>query len=166
MSPSGEPQPPPEAVLIRLARQARGLSPEDAAALTPIRLRGGRWRQIEKGYERKVPPKPVRAPDLTLAHMARAVGLTPERLTEAGRAEAAEILREILQEVVTQTSPPLSPDGENFRRMVSAMAKEYRLSLRDAEEAARLALQDYERIQAQERRLHTDGNHDTGRDVG
>lgn len=91
-------QPPPEAPLIRLARQARGLSPEKAADLTPIRLRGGRWRQIENGYERKNPPKPVRAPALTLAHMAHAVGVTPERLSEAGREDAAEILREILHQ--------------------------------------------------------------------
>ncbi|WP_340382242.1 hypothetical protein U5640_36190 [Streptomyces sp. SS7] len=98
MSSAGqELQPPAEAVLIRVARQARGLSPEEAAALLPIRLSGARWRQIENGYERRNPPKPVRAPDKTLAHMAHAVGVTPERLEEAGRPEAAEILREILR---------------------------------------------------------------------
>ncbi|WP_329597795.1 hypothetical protein OIE43_18980 [Streptomyces pseudovenezuelae] len=91
-------EPPPEADLIRVARMARGLSPEKAADLTPIRLGGARWRHIERGYEPKRPPKAVRAPDRTLAHMARVVGVTPERLTDVGRAGAAEVLREILRQ--------------------------------------------------------------------
>lgn len=91
-------KPPAEADLIRVARMARGLSPEKAAELAPIRLGGARWRHIERGYESKQPPKKVRAPDTTLAHMARVVGVTPERLTEVGRASASEILREILRQ--------------------------------------------------------------------
>jgi hypothetical protein len=89
-----EAPPPKEATLIRVARQAQGLSPEVAAGRTPIRLSGSRWRQIEAGF-RKSPPGSVRAPDLTLAHMAHTVGVTAERLDEAGRSEAAAILREI-----------------------------------------------------------------------
>ncbi|TQE35441.1 helix-turn-helix domain-containing protein [Streptomyces ipomoeae] len=105
--PSGEAfQPPPEATLIRLARQARGLSPEAAAELTPIRLGGSRWREIEKGYKGKADPREVIAPDLTLAHMARTVGVTPERLDNAGRGSAAEILREILRQGPTTASSP------------------------------------------------------------
>jgi transcriptional regulator with XRE-family HTH domain len=85
--------------LVRNARTARGLSPEKAAEATPIRLKGGRWRQIEAGYERLRPTvKTVTAPPGTLAHMARVVGLTPERLEEVGRRDAAEILREILRQ--------------------------------------------------------------------
>lgn len=91
-------RPPREADLIRVARLARGLSPERAAELAPIRLGGARWRHIERGYEPKKPPKPVRAPDKTLAHMAHVVGVSPERLDEVGRAVAAEILREILRQ--------------------------------------------------------------------
>ena len=98
MTAQQELQPPPEADLIRVARLARGLSPEKAAELTPIRLGGARWRHIERGYEPKKPPKPVRAPDKTLAHMARVVGVTPERLEEVGRSGAAEILREIARQ--------------------------------------------------------------------
>lgn len=93
-----EMKPPAEADLIRVARLARGLSPETAADLAPIRLGGARWRHIERGYEPKKPPKPVRAPDKTLAHMARVVGVSPERLAEAGRETAAEVLREILRQ--------------------------------------------------------------------
>jgi hypothetical protein len=77
---------------------ARGLSPERAAELAPIRLGGARWRHIERGYEPKKPPKAVRAPDKTLAHMAYVVGVSPDRLEEAGRSIAAEILREILRQ--------------------------------------------------------------------
>ncbi|QQM44970.1 helix-turn-helix domain-containing protein [Streptomyces liliifuscus] len=106
---SGEAENPrPEATLIRLARQARGLSPEAAAELTPIRLGGSRWREIEKGYKGKSARQDVRAPGLTLAHMAHAVGLSPERLDEAGRGDAAEILREILrqeEEVEVEPAP-------------------------------------------------------------
>ncbi|MFI1030777.1 hypothetical protein [Streptomyces sp. NPDC020951] len=97
-SPELEMKPPAEADLIRVARMARGISPETAAELTPIRLGGARWRHIERGYEPKRPPKRVRAPDKTLAHMARAVGVTPERLEEADRSVAADILREILRQ--------------------------------------------------------------------
>jgi transcriptional regulator with XRE-family HTH domain len=89
-------QPPPEADLIRIARLARGLSPEKAAELTHIRLGGGRWRHIERGYQMK--NRPVRAPGKTLAHMAHVVGVTPERLAEVGREDAAEVLREILRQ--------------------------------------------------------------------
>ncbi|MEW2570457.1 hypothetical protein [Streptomyces sp. NPDC047070] len=94
-STQAEIQPPPEAALIRMARLARGLSPEKAADQTPIRLGGARWRHIERGFEPKRPPKAVRAPDTTLAHMAHVVGVSPERLVEVGRPEAAAVLREI-----------------------------------------------------------------------
>jgi hypothetical protein len=72
------------------------LSPEKAAELTHIRLGGGRWRHIERGYQTK--NRPVRAPDKTLAHMAHVVGVSPERLGEVGREDAAEVLREILRQ--------------------------------------------------------------------
>ncbi|MGC5034144.1 hypothetical protein ACPXCS_06055 [Streptomyces sp. DT190] len=88
---------PPEAVLIRIARQARGLSPEAAAKLVPIRLGGSRWREIEKGYK-GADRQEVIGPDLTVAHMARVVGVAPDRLQEVGRAEAAKILEEILRQ--------------------------------------------------------------------
>lgn len=107
--PSGLPTPPPEAALIRVAREARGLSLEDAARLTLIRLGGARWRQLERGYETK--DKPVVAPARTLAHMAHVVGLGSDRLAAAGREDAAEILREIeAQEAGQQQLGALQPD--------------------------------------------------------
>lgn len=99
----GTPPPPPEAEFIRLARLARGLSPEQAAPRTGIKLSGSRWRHIEQGYSTK--DKPVRAPAKTLAHMARTVGVTPERLVEAGREDAAEILWEIQRQESEHSKP-------------------------------------------------------------
>lgn len=87
--------PPPEAVLIRRAREARNLSPAEAALKTGIRLGDRRWRQIEDGNEGR--GKPLRATDKTLAHMAAAVSLEPGQLIEVDRVEAGEILREILR---------------------------------------------------------------------
>ncbi|MFE6282471.1 helix-turn-helix domain-containing protein [Streptomyces sp. NPDC057877] len=89
------PEPPPEAVLIRRARQARGLTRAEAAERSGV-VKASRWGQIENGYLMKagVPVK-TRAGDMQLAHMARTVSLSPERLVEAGRSDAAEILREI-----------------------------------------------------------------------
>ncbi len=105
------PAPPPEAEVIRLARLARGLSPEAAAARTPVRLGGGRWRHIEQGYTRRIPFTPTAAPAKTLAHMANVVGVRPEQLDGAGRGDAAEILREIKrQEAAEQPGPgPADP---------------------------------------------------------
>jgi hypothetical protein len=95
MAPDGPPKPPPEADLIRLARQARGLSPEEAADQTPVRIGGFRWRQIENGYKGKPGASDeVKGPDKTIAHMAHTVGVTSARLAEY-RPKAAAILREI-----------------------------------------------------------------------
>jgi hypothetical protein len=103
----GTPQPPPEADLIRLARQARGMSPEEAADRTPIRIKGFRWRQIENGYKGKPGTSDeVKGPDKTIAHMAHTVGVTSARLAEY-RPKAAAILREIeLQQVERSDSLP------------------------------------------------------------
>ncbi|MFJ5532374.1 hypothetical protein [Streptomyces sp. NPDC093261] len=101
MTEHGPPTPPPEAVLVRRARLARGLSTAQAASQATTRLGASRWGQIERGY--KNPGEPLRAPADTLAHMAHIVGLTPDRLEEAGRDDAADILREILRQ---QPAPP------------------------------------------------------------
>lgn len=107
----GVPPPPQEAQLIRRAREARGLSPEQAAKATSIRLGGMRWRQIERGWEAKKPPRAVIALPKTLAHMAHAVGITPERLEEAGRHDAADILREIILQEANRNEEPPPPDA-------------------------------------------------------
>lgn len=94
-APEGVSGPPPEAVLIRRAREASGLRQPDAIAL--LRRRGyrispSRWSQIETGRDGD---KVARGSASAVAHMASAVGLTPERLREA-RPDAAEVLEEII----------------------------------------------------------------------
>lgn len=124
-SPTSVPPPPPEATIIRRAREARGLSPEEAATRVPLRLGGTRWRQIEVGYERRDPFKATRAPARTLAHMALIVGVGPDELSGADRSDAAEVLREILKQqaaaVLAQTDTP-PPDNaaeeQRYRRLL------------------------------------------------
>ena len=86
--------PPPEATLIRLVREAAGLSPEAAAARMETRFSGSRWRQIERGWRRDS-DTPVIAPDVTLAQMCFTLGISADRLAETGRTAAVDILREI-----------------------------------------------------------------------
>ncbi|MFC5744759.1 helix-turn-helix domain-containing protein [Actinomadura rugatobispora] len=81
----------PEAALIGRARRARRLTIVEAADEAGISHQ--RWSQIEGG-------KGNRAPAETIAHMARAVGITAERLYKYQPGdrrlhEAAEVLEEI-----------------------------------------------------------------------
>ena len=90
-----QPAPPPYGSLLEVARKGAGLSIQRAADAAGIskatwidtvrgyRKRNGAWEHIEPKSE-------------TIARMAHAVGVSPERLTEeAGRPDAAEILTEI-----------------------------------------------------------------------
>ncbi len=93
--PAVKPAPPPDAVLIRLVREAANLSAADVArkaGISSVRL-----TQIENGYETRAGHvKPVRARPGTYAHIAHALGITAERLEGEGvRPEAVPILREI-----------------------------------------------------------------------
>ncbi|MFF3847976.1 hypothetical protein [Streptomyces sp. NPDC002328] len=97
--------PPPEATLIRLVREASGLSPETAAARMEIKFSGSRWRQIEKGYRRDSDTEVI-APDATLAHMCWTLGITSDRLAETGRTKAVEILREMERAKAPTPAPP------------------------------------------------------------
>lgn len=66
-----------------------------------------RWRQIISGYQTVGGTHvPVRAPDETLARMAQVVGVTADELTEAGRADAAQALRDLPDTTVQAGSPP------------------------------------------------------------
>ena len=108
--------PPPEAVVIRRAREAAGLSPEEAAARLKIKLRGSRWRQIEAGYVRvQGENRPTRASDSTLAHMAYDLSVEPQELDHAGRHEAAEVLRTIKRREARQGSPRQTDIAAYFR---------------------------------------------------
>lgn len=76
------------------------MSPERAAPLIGI-IGAQQWRNIESGKSF--------AKDGVLAHMARVVGIRPERLDEVDRHEAAEILREIIAQTASAL-PTVEPD--------------------------------------------------------
>lgn len=113
-----KPTPPPEAALLRLVRTAAGIKASDAAAYVDRHslrsFSAARWSQIENGYEtRDGGYRRVTATAATLAHMAAAVGLTPDRLAAEGeRSDAAEVLREILRKDAS-ASPEVSPPPES-----------------------------------------------------
>lgn len=108
--------PPPEAVLIRRARQANGVSPEKAAPLLPEGLiKAPQWRNIESGKSY--------AKDAVLAHMAYVVGVSPHQLEMAGREEAAEILRELVRQRASDR-PPVDPREVEIRAMKSLSDEE------------------------------------------
>lgn len=102
--PGQRPDPTPEGELIRRAMVRKGVNAPDVAPLAGIGP--GRWRHIVNGaqplgggeYNRVV------GPAVTLARMAKAVDVTPEQLEEAGRADAAKVLREDLAD--EEVAPP------------------------------------------------------------
>lgn len=87
------PSPLPEGELIKLAQIEAGMSARQAAELADISE--SRWRQIVSGVQRvSRNDARVEGPAVTVARMARAVGLTPERLAEV-RPDAAEELKKL-----------------------------------------------------------------------
>jgi transcriptional regulator with XRE-family HTH domain len=139
--------PPGYGTLIKVAREAQGLSPESAAAKMPFRFSGSTWRQIEAGYRgRGANRRPVSTKASTLAAMARTVGLTADRLEEHHR-EAAAVLREMeLQNA--QQSPPmpaaLSTAPPHVRRMIEAALED--VDPADRAEVLRELAADYEAV--------------------
>ena len=92
---SQEAGPPPEASLIRRAREAAvpPLSRRQAAARAGISP--SQWSDVERGSKRAGPGIviPVQATAETLAKMAAAIGATADQLAAAGRDDAADQLR-------------------------------------------------------------------------
>lgn len=115
-----KPTPPPEAPLIRLVRLGAELTADQAARRAGISK--ARWSQIENGYERRQGAwYAVRATDGLLARMARAIGLGADRLDQAGRGDAAEILREMAAREGRTEEPPvdLAPQCEYEREALA-----------------------------------------------
>jgi transcriptional regulator with XRE-family HTH domain len=119
------PWPPPEAALIRIAREARGLSHAEASERITIQMGGRRWRQIEDGYESTKSGKRASAGDMQLAHMASVVGVTPDELEEVGRGGAAQVLRRILLEDA-QEDPYALRDGETENERMDRLYQEWK----------------------------------------
>lgn len=134
----------PEGVLIQRVMQQRGLSASRVARLAGISPE--RWRQITNGYEAAGRGQRVEviAPAGTLAKMAHAIGISPEQLEEAGRTDAAQVLRD-LQQVQPQPVTSLdvsvlraianSPDRpEHLRRIAEGLIPMVEMVLAEEEE--------------------------------
>ena len=110
------PPAPPEAVIIRLAREAAGIPISDAAKRAGVSV--ARWSQIEAGSEmRHGAPRAVTGRAGTIARMAHAVpGVTPERMETGGqRPDAAEILREMLRDDPRDPAAPAPPADDDWQ---------------------------------------------------
>lgn len=84
---------PPHGELIEKARDDAGLSKREAARRAGIS--DAWWRYVTEGRQGETP---VPGTADTVAAMARAVGLSPERLEEEGqRKDAADVLRDMLR---------------------------------------------------------------------
>lgn len=101
------PEQRPEGALIQNAMKKR-FKPLTARLVAPKAGIGeARWRQIVNGYTSPASGvyMEVIAPAATLARMAHVVGVTPEQLEEAGRADAADLLRTLPDEQVVDEAP-------------------------------------------------------------
>lgn len=125
--------PPPEARLIRVAREARGLTAAAAADATEG-ISATYWRDVERGTGfRRGKRVPVRASDRLIAHMARTVGLSPDRLeTEGDRPEAAGILREILRSENPGAGAPSPADEPAWIAWTQSLTGEQREQFEEA----------------------------------
>lgn len=91
------PQQPAEARLIDAAQKSAVPKLSMRKASQAAGISDGRWRQIIKGYQGTGTGRiPVVAPGETLARMALVVGVTADQLSEAGRPDAANVLRQLL----------------------------------------------------------------------
>ncbi|MFG1872215.1 hypothetical protein [Micromonospora arborensis] len=113
-----KPDPRPEGALIFGAMERRGLTARAAAA--KVGMSEGRLRQIINGYQalgqgqfRVVVGKAIR-----VAQLAKLVGVTPEQLTEAGREDAARILRDLLSEDAAAPAQQDNPVSEEELRAI------------------------------------------------
>lgn len=104
---SDEPGPTLEGQLIKRVRES--LRPRVTAAEAAERagISAEMWGHIERGHRSAGKGKgrvPVRATRATLAHMAFEIGVTAADLEEAGRGDAAEVLR-AMDGVKAEASP-------------------------------------------------------------
>jgi transcriptional regulator with XRE-family HTH domain len=105
---STRPEQRPEGRLIGEAQKAAGISQRQAAARAGISE--NRWRNIVSGYTTPSAGVyvPSKGPADTVARMAQVVGVTPEQLEEAGRDDAAEVLRRLPPLVEAEREPTVA----------------------------------------------------------
>jgi hypothetical protein len=110
------PPAPPEAKVIKLAREAAGLTIQAASEKSRHLDPEGKgvspvyWGSVERGTGgRRGQKVPARASAMKLALMGRTTGVEPRHLAEAGRPDAARVLDEILRREIAgqaQSAPP------------------------------------------------------------
>lgn len=114
--------PPGYGQLIRVAREAQGISPETAAARMPFQFSGSSWRNVESGYRGAGKKRvAVAGKPGVVAAMARTVGVTADRLEEH-HPQAAAVLREMeLQDAQASAMPDaLNAAPPHVRRLIEA----------------------------------------------
>lgn len=112
------PEQRPEGAAIAAALRTSRMSQREAA--TRAGISEARWRHIVSGYRPEAGHRiPVRGPAETVARMARVVGITPEKLEEVGRHDAATELR-TLSAMVADERPP------TFEELAAEVAEQRR----------------------------------------
>ena len=107
----------PEGALIEKALRNSGLSIRQAADAAG--LSEGRWRQITAGYQSlgSGQYRAVVGPAKRIARMAQVVGLSPQQLERAGRADAAKELRRLPPMGTPPQVPADLPTGDLATRL-------------------------------------------------
>lgn len=132
---------PPEAELLRRARNRMRLSIREAAARASRTMPSGsggrdgisegRLRQIEAGYQTvsKGIQVPTSASADTLAYLAKFYGITPAELKSAGRPDGAVILQDIEASApappALRVVPTLDSDTDPAESLLAALVKMY-----------------------------------------
>lgn len=149
------PSQPPEARVIDAAQKAAVPKLSIRKAAERAGISEGRWRQIVKGYQGTGTGRlPVVAPDETIARMALAVGVTDSQLDEAGRPEAAEVLRQLL---ATSEQPDVELTQVSTDRLLSEIRRRIE-GVSDAVEAT--AQQDAQDEAVEEQKTSLDDSQD------
>lgn len=128
--------PPPEALVIRTAREAAGMTMAQAAAASDGAVSATYWRDVERGFGgRRGKRVRVRASTRTLAAMARITGATPGQLADAQREDAARVLAEILRREDAPAEPPsgAAPEGDGRPAAFSPVPSAKALALFDGD---------------------------------
>lgn len=113
----GKPQATAWGRMIRIAREAAIPRLSVPAAARKAKISKETWGNVERGYQLdRNGYRPVAGTPSTVAHMAHVVGLTADRLTEAGNPEAAEILAEIRRDEPERPSGYADPTLDYLSR--------------------------------------------------
>jgi hypothetical protein len=133
------PPAPPEGELIKQALKKAKLKQWQAAERAGISTT--RWRQIVTGYQSVHGVKAtIEGPDETVARMADAVHVTPEQLEGAGRAGAAEALREleVAKQEAESAALPMDSQARVDERwhMLEALLRQAPVGLSSSEHSA------------------------------